>query len=192
MILASKSPRRKEILGNVGFKLKIVSADVDEISNKTDNIEKIMDIAYKKTVAVANNYEEHFVVGADTIVELDGEIIGKPRDEEDAKSILQRLSGKSHRVITGYCLINKEKNILIKDYGVTTVSFKKLDKSMIEWYIESKQPMDKAGAYGIQDKGSVFIEKIDGDFFTVMGFPIAKFIETLKKIGIELNEIDRI
>ena len=106
MILASKSPRRKEILGNVGFKLKIVSADVDEISNKTDNIEKIMDIAYKKTVAVANNYEEHFVVGADTIVELDGEIIGKPRDEEDAKSILQRLSGKSHRVITGYCLIN--------------------------------------------------------------------------------------
>lgn len=192
MILASKSPRRKEILGNVGFKLKIVSADVDEISNKTDNIEKIMDIAYKKTVAVANNYEEHFVVGADTIVELDGEIIGKTRDEEDAKSILQRLSGKSHRVITGYCLINKEKNILIKDYGVTTVFFKKLDKSMIEWYIESKQPMDKAGAYGIQDKGSVFIEKIDGDFFTVMGFPIAKFIETLKKIGIELNEIDRI
>ena len=192
MILASKSPRRKEILGNVGFKLKIVSADVDEISNKTDNIEKIMDIAYKKTVAVANNYEEHFVVGADTIVELDGEIIGKPRDEEDAKSILQRLSGKSHRVITGYCLITKEKNILIKDYGVTTVFFKKLDKSMIEWYIESKQPMDKAGAYGIQDKGSVFIEKIDGDFFTVMGFPIAKFIETLKKIGIELNEIDRI
>lgn len=192
MILASKSPRRKEILGNVGFKLKIFSADVDEISNKTDNIEKIMDIAYKKTVAVANNYEEHFVVGADTIVELDGEIIGKPRDEEDAKSILQRLSGKSHRVITGYCLINKEKNILIKDYGVTTVFFKKLDKSMIEWYIESKQPMDKAGAYGIQDKGSVFIEKIDGDFFTVMGFPIAKFIETLKKIGIELNEIDRI
>lgn len=192
MILASKSPRRKEILENVGFKLKIVSADVDEVSNKTDNIEKIMDIAYKKTVAVANNYENHFVVGADTIVELDGEIIGKPRDEEDAKSILQRLSRKSHRVITGYCLINKEKNILIKDYGITTVFFKKLDKSMIEWYIESKQPMDKAGAYGIQDKGSVFIEKIDGDFFTVMGFPIAKFIETLKKIGIELNEIDRI
>lgn len=192
MILASKSPRRKEILENVGFNLDIISADIDEVSDEKNNVDKIMDIAYKKTMAVAKDHRDSFVVGADTIVELEGKIIGKPKDEKHAKEILTSLSGREHNVITGFCLINIEKNIIIKDYGITKVFFKELDQNMIQWYIDSGQPMDKAGAYGIQDKGSVFIEKIEGDFFTVMGFPIEKFVEHLNRLGIELKNIDRI
>ncbi|MBR8701722.1 dTTP/UTP pyrophosphatase [Fusobacterium sp. DD29] len=192
MILASKSPRRKEILENVGFELKIIGSDIDEKSDEKENIEKIKDIAYQKTYFIAKEHKDEYVVGADTIVELDGEIIGKPKSRENAVEILKRLSGKNHNVITGFCLININKGILIKDFGITKVFFKDLDDSMIEWYVDSGQPMDKAGAYGIQDKGSVFIEKIEGDFFTVMGFPIEKFVAHLKKLGIELKDIDKI
>lgn len=192
MILASKSPRRKEILENTGFNLEIVSMEIEEISHKTTNVEKIKDIAYQKTFAVAQNHRDRYVVGADTIVELDGKIIGKPKDEKDAFNILKSLSGKSHNVITAFSFINLEKNIEIVDYSVTKVFFKELDDDMIKWYISTKQPLDKAGAYGIQDKGAVFVEKIEGDFFTVMGFPIEKFVSCLEKLNIKLNDIEKI
>ncbi|WP_294704834.1 Maf family protein [uncultured Fusobacterium sp.] len=192
MILASKSPRRKEILENIGFNLEIKSKNIEEISDEEDVIEKIKDIAYKKTEEVAKENLKAFVVGADTIVEVDGEILGKPKNEEEAYKFLTKLSGRSHNVITAYSLINKEKNISIKEYSSTKVYFRKLDDEMIKWYIQSKEPMDKAGAYGIQEKGSVFVEKIEGDFFTVMGFPIEKFIKSLEKIGISLKDIGKI
>lgn len=192
MILASKSPRRKEILENTGFNLEIISMEIEEISDKTTNIEKIKDIAYKKTFAVAQKYKDRYVVGADTIVELDGKIIGKPKDEKDAFNILKSLSGKSHNVITAFSFINLDKNIKIVDYSITKVFFKKLDDEMINWYISTKQPLDKAGAYGIQDKGAVFVEKIEGDFFTVMGFPIEKFVSCLDSLNIRLNDIEKI
>ncbi len=192
MILASKSPRRKEILENIGFNLEIKSKNIEEISDEEDVIEKIKDIAYKKTEEVAKENPKAFVVGADTIVEVDGEILGKPKNEEEAYKFLTKLSGRSHNVITAYSLINKEKNISIKEYSSTKVYFRKLDDEMIKWYIQSKEPMDKAGAYGIQEKGSVFVEKIEGDFFTVMGFPIEKFIKSLEKIGISLKDIGKI
>ena len=192
MILASKSPRRKEILENIGFNLEIKSKNIAEISDEEDVIEKIKDIAYKKTEEVAKENPKAFVVGADTIVEVDGEILGKPKNEEEAYKFLTKLSGRSHNVITAYSLINKEKNISIKEYSSTKVYFRKLDDEMIKWYIQSKEPMDKAGAYGIQEKGSVFVEKIEGDFFTVMGFPIEKFIKSLEKIGISLKDIGKI
>ena len=192
MILASKFPRRKEILENIGFNLEIKSKNIEEISDEEDVIEKIKDIAYKKTEEVAKENPKAFVVGADTIVEVDGEILGKPKNEEETYKFLTKLSGRSHNVITAYSLINKEKNISIKEYSSTKVYFRKLDDEMIKWYIQSKEPMDKAGAYGIQEKGSVFVEKIEGDFFTVMGFPIEKFIKSLEKIGISLKDIGKI
>lgn len=192
MILASKSPRRKEILENIGFNLVIKSEDIEEVSDKVEVIEKIKDIAYKKVEAVAKKYPNEYVVGADTIVEVDGDIIGKPKDEEEAKKILQRLSNRSHNVITAFSFINKSKDICIKDVAITKVYFKELSPEMIEWYIASKEPMDKAGAYGIQDKGSIFVEKIEGDFFTVMGFPIERFMERLNELGIKLKDIERI
>ena len=192
MILASKSPRRKEILENIGFNLVIKSEDIEEVSDKVEVVEKIKDIAYKKVEAVAKKYPNEYVVGADTIVEVDGDIIGKPKDEEEAKKILQRLSNRSHNVITAFSFINKSKDICIKDVAITKVYFKELSSEMTEWYIASKEPMDKAGAYGIQDKGSIFVEKIEGDFFTVMGFPIERFMERLKELGIKLKDIERI
>lgn len=192
MILASKSPRRKEILENIGFNLVIKSEDIEEVSDKVEVVEKIKDIAYKKVEAVAKKYPNEYVVGADTIVEVDGDIIGKPKDEEEAKKILQRLSNRSHNVITAFSFINKSKDICIKDVAITKVYFKELSSEMIEWYIASKESMDKAGAYGIQDKGSIFVEKIEGDFFTVMGFPIERFMERLNELGIKLKDIERI
>lgn len=192
MILASKSPRRKEILESVGFNLKIISVDIDECSDEIDICDKIKDIAYKKVKAVADRYSDEYVVGADTIVELDGEIIGKPKDEREAYEILKRLSGRTHNVITAYSFINRKKNLEIKDCSVTKVYFKELSDEMIEWYIGTKEPMDKAGAYGIQEKGAIFVEKIEGDFFTVMGFPIERFMERLLNLGVKLKEIERI
>lgn len=192
MILASKSPRRKEILENIGFNLKIISEEIEEISDKKDILEWIKDIAYKKAEVVAKRYPYEYVVGADTIVEVDGEIIGKPKDKEEAKKILKKLSNRSHNVITGFSFINRGKNICIVDVAITKVYFKELSMEMIDWYIASEEPMDKAGAYGIQDKGAIFVEKIEGDFFTVMGFPIGKFIEKLNELGIKLNDIEKI
>ena len=192
MILASKSPRRKEILENIGFNLKIKSEDIEEISFKENITEKIKEIAYKKTEVVAQKYPTEYVVGADTIVEIDGKIIGKPKDKKEAFKTLKELSGRSHNVITAYALINKDKNICINEYSLTKVYFKKLDDATINWYIDSGEPMDKAGAYGIQEKGSIFVEKIEGDFFTVMGFPINKFIDSLTKLGIKLKDIEKI
>lgn len=192
MILASKSPRRKEILENIGFNLKIRSEEVEEVSEEKEVIEKIKDIAFKKVRAVAEKFPNDYVVGADTIVELDGKIIGKPQDKKEAFEILKSLSGRAHNVITAYSFINKSKGIMIKDYSITKVYFKNLDERMIDWYIASKEPMDKAGAYGIQGKGAIFVEKIEGDFFTVMGFPVEKFMDNLIKIGVSLDEIETI
>ena len=121
MILASKSPRRKEILENFGFNLEIVVPEIDENSDKDNNVDKIMDIAYKKVLEVAKNHRDKFIIGADTIVEFNGKIIGKPKSVDDAKRILKDLSGKSHNVITGFCIMNKSKNILIRDYAKTEV-----------------------------------------------------------------------
>lgn len=192
MILASKSPRRKEILEKIGFNLVIKSEEVEEVSDETEILEKIKDIAYKKVEAVAQKNPTEYVVGADTIVEVDGEIIGKPKDEAEARKMLQKLSNRSHSVITAFSFINKSKNICIKDVAVTKVYFKKLSMEMVDWYIASKEPMDKAGAYGIQDKGAIFVEKIEGDFFTVMGFPIEKFMKRLDELGIKLKDIEKI
>lgn len=192
MILASKSPRRKEILEDIGFNLKIEGAEIEEISDETELTLKIMDIARKKTFSIAEKYPTEYVVGADTIVEVDGEIIGKPKNREEAFKTLKLLSGRKHNVITAYSFINISKNIDITNYNISEVFFRELDKNMIKWYIETGEPMDKAGSYGIQGKGAAFVKKINGDFFSVMGFPIGDFIAKLNEVGIGLEEIKNI
>ncbi|MDU1909920.1 Maf family protein [Fusobacterium sp.] len=192
MILASKSPRRKEILEDTGFKIKIKSTQMEEISDKISLTDKIMDIARKKTMIIAEQYPDEFVVGADTVVELDGKIIGKPINKSDAFNTLKMLSGRKHNVITAYSLINLSKKIDITDYDITKVSFRELSDNMIKWYISTNEPMDKAGSYGIQGKGAIFVNGINGDFFNVMGFPIGKFVEKISLLGIELKDIENI
>lgn len=192
MILASKSERRQEILKDMGFNLKIIPADIEEISKEVDIIKRIEDIAFQKAISIAEKYPNEYVLAADTIVEKDKEILGKPKNEEEAKIFLKKLSGETHRVITAYSLINIEKNIYLKNYDVSNVKFYELDDEKIEWYLKTNEPFDKAGAYGIQGKGRIFIEKIEGDFFSIMGFPVAKFIEDLKNINIGIDDIFKI
>ncbi|MGL5658095.1 MAG: Maf family protein [Cetobacterium sp.] len=192
MILASKSPRRKEILAQLGFQLQIKSKDIEEISDKTEIVEQIKDISLKKVMAVAVENPKDFVVGADTVVVIDGKILGKPKNEMDAEKMLKSLSGKSHEVITAYTLINLEKNIKITNSVESTVYFKPISDEEIKWYIESGEPMDKAGAYGIQGLGSIFVDKIDGDFFAIMGFPINHFIKTLNNLKIPIESLNKI
>lgn len=192
MILASASPRRKEILENFGFSFKTIVKNIDETSDKTRAEEKILEIAEKKARAAAIDFPDENVVGADTVVVVDGKILGKPKDEKEAFSMLKSLSGRSHEVITAFSFININKNISYSDYEITKVYFKNLTDDEINWYINTKEPMDKAGAYGIQGKGAFFVEKIEGDFFSVMGFPLGKFVRFLNETGFNLNDLEKI
>lgn len=192
MILASASPRRTEILENFGFSFKTIVKNIDETSNKTRAEEKILEIAEKKAKAAAIDFPDENVIGADTVVVVDGKILGKPKDEKEAFSMLKSLSGRSHEVITAFSFININKNISYSDYEITKVYFKNLTDDEINWYINTKEPMDKAGAYGIQGKGAFFVEKIEGDFFSVMGFPLGKFVRFLNKTGFNLNDLEKI
>lgn len=192
MILASASPRRKEILENFGFSFKTIVKNIDETSDKAKAEEKILEIAEKKARAAAIDFPDENVVGADTVVVVDGKILGKPKNEEEAFSMLKSLSGRSHEVITAFSFININKNISYSDYEITKVYFKNLTDDEINWYINTKEPMDKAGAYGIQGKGAFFVEKIEGDFFSVMGFPLGKFVRFLNKTGFNLNDLEKI
>lgn len=192
MILASASPRRKEILENFGFSFKTIVKNIDETSDKTRAEEKILEIAEKKAKVAAIDFPDENVVGADTVVVVDGKILGKPKDEKEAFSMLKSLSGRSHEVITAFSFININKNISYSDYEITKVYFKNLTDDEINWYINTKEPMDKAGAYGIQGKGAFFVEKIEGDFFSVMGFPLGKFVRFLNKTGFNLNDLEKI
>ena len=192
MILASASPRRKEILENFGFSFKTIVKNIDETSDKTRAEEKILEIAEKKARATAIDFPDENIVGADTVVVVDGKILGKPKDEKEVFSMLKSLSGRSHEVITAFSFININKNISYSDYEITKVYFKNLTDDEINWYINTKEPMDKAGAYGIQGKGAFFVEKIEGDFFSVMGFPLGKFVRFLNKTGFNLNNLEKI
>ncbi|BDU50930.1 nucleoside triphosphate pyrophosphatase [Haliovirga abyssi] len=192
MILASKSPRRKEILESFDMKLEIKTADIDESSNEIKPSKQVEEIAYKKAIKIANENKKSYVLAADTVVVFENNILGKPKDEKDAYDMLKKMSGKVHEVITGYVFLNLEKKIEIISHNRTKVYMRDFDEEKINWYIATKEPMDKAGAYGIQGKGNILIDKIDGDFFNVMGFPLSKFINDLEINGISLEEIKKL
>ena len=192
MILASNSQRRQEILKDTGFNFKVITSNIQEISDKENVIERILDIAEKKLEQIAKNNVNEFILAADTVVELDKNIFGKPKDREEAFKFLKLLSGKIHRVITAYVFKNISKNILIKEVVVSEVKFFDLDDETINWYLDTGEPFDKAGAYGIQGYGRVLVEKIDGDYYSIMGFPISNFLENLRKIGYKISQIDKI
>ncbi len=192
MILASNSKRRQEILKDMGFKFKVITANIEEVSDKKDISERILDIAEKKLDKIAKDNINDFVLAADTVVALDGEVFGKPKDREEAEKFLKLLSGKTHKVVTAYVFKNISKNILIKDVVVSEVKFYDLDKETINWYLNSLEPFDKAGGYGIQGLGRALVEKIEGDYFAIMGFPISNFLKNLRKIGYKISQIDRI
>jgi len=192
MILASNSQRRQEILKDAGFNFKIITSNIQEISDKKIITERILDIAEKKLEQIAKNNVNEFILAADTVVELNGKVFGKPKNREEAFKFLKTLSGKVHRVITAYVFKNTSKNILIKEVVVSEVKFFDLDDDTINWYLDTGEPFDKAGAYGIQGYGRILVEKINGDFYSIMGFPISNFLENLRKIGYKISQIDKI
>ena len=192
MILASNSQRRQEILKDAGFNFRVITSNIEEISDKENVIERILDIAEKKLEQIAKNNVNEFILAADTVVELDKNIFGKPKDREEAFKFLKLLSGKIHRVITAYVFKNISKNILIREVVISEVKFFDLDDETINWYLDTGEPFVKAGAYGIQGYGRVLVEKIDGDYYSIMGFPISNFLKNLRKIGYKISQIDKI
>lgn len=178
IILASSSPRRKELLTTAGIEFEIHVKEVDEtIPEGTFPVEAAKMTAAKKAAAVADDFKDCIVIGADTIVVANGRILGKPKDEADAKSMLRMLSGIEHEVITGVCIIrNGESDSFAQ---ISKVKFYDLTDEEIISYVATKEPMDKAGAYGIQGLGCKLVEKIEGDYFNIVGLPVAEVCRRL-------------
>jgi len=181
LILASASPRRKEILAKEGFDFEIITSDYKEKSFSSNPYKTALTFAYEKAKDVFNKLEDKncVVLGADTVVYLKGQILGKPLDRKDAKRILQNLSGNKHKVITGYALISNQKTII--GYDKSTVIFNKLTESQIESYLDSNLYVGKAGAYGIQDGDFNFVKKYKGSMNNIIGLKIEKIKKILKK-----------
>lgn len=181
LILASASPRRSALLSQIGLTFEIFPSEIEEpLPNKNLSPEKVTQkLAKLKARAVAERYTEGIIIGADTLVVFKKELLGKPKNREDAKSMLSRLSGKTHRVITGVTLIDVKKKTETTWSEVTKVCFRELCADEIDNYIESGEAKDKAGAYGIQGRGAAFVKRIDGCYFNVVGLPLASFVEKL-------------
>lgn len=176
LVLASASPRRREIFQRAGFQFRVEPAHVDEtLEPSLTPSEQVMQLAERKAGQVAQNAPGEAVVGADTLVYLDQELLSKPESPEEAVEMLQRLSGKWHTVYTGYALLDTTKSFRQVQYVATRVEFNPLDLALIREYVATGEPLDKAGAYGIQDRGSLLVRSLDGCYFNVMGFPIATF-----------------
>jgi septum formation protein len=190
LILASQSPRRKILLQQIGLKFKIIPSNTAELIQPTQTPqENAQRIALEKATEVAQRLRKGLVIGADTIVVLDRHILGKPRSKEDAKRMLRMLSGREHSVFTGFALIDVKTKKQMSSVEETRVRFRKLDDEEITSYVNSGSPMDKAGAYGIQDDyGAVFVEKIQGCFYNVVGFPLTRFYIALKKFLAQLEK----
>ncbi len=181
LILASASPRRSALLSQIGLTFEIFPSEIEEpLPDKDLSPEKVTQkLAKLKARAVAERYTEGIIIGADTLVLFKKELLGKPKNREDAKSMLSRLSGKTHRVITGVALIDVKKKTETTWSEVTKVCFRELCADEIDNYIESGEAKDKAGAYGIQGRGAAFVKRIDGCYFNVVGLPLASFVEKL-------------
>jgi len=196
IILASASPRRKELLSNMGFAFEIMTADLEEETAETGPGKRVEALSLMKAKEVFGRIETEklipeeaskplLVIAADTLVFLEGKVLGKPADPEEAYKMLSELSGNVHQVCTGVTLIMKEKGKTSyrSFYEETHVSFCKMSDREIRAYIATGEPMDKAGAYGIQGKGAKFVEKIEGDYSNVVGLPVSRLYREMKNIG---------
>jgi len=182
--LCSKSPRRRKLLKQINLEFQAFSVDVDEKILKSEKpVQSVKRLSKEKLAEALHKFKKGIFITADTIVVLDNKIIGKPENKQDAIRILKKLSGRIHTVYTGFTIFNSETKNQITDYEKTEVEFRKLSDYEIKEYVNGGSPMDKAGAYGIQDDfGAVFIKKINGCYYNVVGLPLPKVYLTLKKI----------
>ena len=183
IFLASQSPRRAHLLSLIGLEYETKPAHIDEDAiTELDPAKHVKALSLAKAEKIATDVESGLVIGADTIVVLDGEILGKPASHKEALEMLQKLSNQTHEVYTGFCLIEKPSGKIISDFEKTSIHFRNLADWEIENYVNTQSPMDKAGAYGIQDQSAVFADRIEGCFYNVVGFPLSKFYVTLLEL----------
>ncbi len=188
LILASTSPRRKDLLSQIGLNFTIVASDYEEdMTLPLSPTELTMHLSKEKALAVAKNYSEAIIIGADTVVTIDGAVLGKAHTKEDAQRMLSRLSGKTHQVVTGLTVIipaadSPTKEQIIENVAsISNVTFKPLAAEEIDWYIQTGEPLEKAGAYGIQGLGALFVEKIEGSYSGIVGLPLEILYEIFKR-----------
>ncbi|AGB18726.1 Maf family protein [Thermoanaerobacterium thermosaccharolyticum] len=178
IVLASNSPRRREILSNIGLDFDVIPSNIAEETKEEEPENIVMDLSRKKALCVAEKLDDDsIVIGADTVVVIDGEILGKPKDKGEAFSMLRKLSGRWHKVYTGVSVVSLRNRKFINDYESTDVYIKNLSNDMILDYIEKGECLDKAGSYAIQGYGSLIVERINGDYFNVVGLPISKLYD---------------
>ena len=184
IVLASQSPRRRELLTRMGLTFTVHAVDIDEHMDRSLPPDKLVEaISREKAAAAANGFDENaLIIAADTVVALDGDVLGKPRDPEEARAMLAQLSGREHQVFTGFTVRRGGKTVTRSER--TLVKFRPLESAEIEAYVATGEPMDKAGAYGIQEKGALLVEGLQGDYFNVMGLPVCALGLVLKDFGV--------
>jgi septum formation protein len=184
VILASGSPRRRELLEKAGLNFKVIVSPAEEIHDESLSMADLCEEnARLKACAVSQENPDAVVIGADTLVFIDGSALGKPKDMAGAAAMLARLSGRKHQVCTGVCFVGPGGH-LVKIHAVTDVFFRDLDEAAISEYLGKTSPLDKAGAYGIQDHGEMIVSGIEGSYDNVMGLPVAEVLAVLEEIGL--------
>ncbi len=187
IILASASPRRKELLEKIGLRFKVEPSNYEEdMHSELEPHDFARKISLEKAEAVASKHKNAIVIAADTFIVFGGQILGKPHTENEARKMLETINGTSHSVITGFSIIDTDKNKTLSKSVETKIYIRKLTLAEIDAYVKSKEPLDKAGAYAIQGLGAVIVEKIEGDYFNVIGLPLSALTEALKEFGINI------
>ncbi len=185
LILASASPRREEMLRLLGLRFSVLLSNVDEAAAAGEPPEHYaLRLSEMKARTVAGMRPGHWVLGADTIVTIDGELLGKPQTIEEARHMIRKLSGREHTVITAFTLANSESTEIIRRAVCSQVRFKDVPDDEVEWYVATDEPYDKAGGYAVQGKASFLVSEIHGSYTNVVGLPLCEVVEALKKIGL--------
>jgi septum formation protein len=183
-ILASASPRRRELLKSMGFDFTVIPSGVDEKFFEGESVSQhVMRLSREKALAVADRNPEAWVLGADTIVVIDGEVLGKPGSKKKAREMILQLSGKNHRVLTGFSVVRTSVNVVKSGLVESSVFFKEVSADELEWYIATEEPYDKAGGYAVQGKAASFVKEIRGSHTNVIGLPLSEVVAALKEVG---------
>lgn len=190
LILASNSRTRKEVLDKVGLKYNVIPSNIEEHSDKTDPKEYVMDLSKQKADAVSKEIKEGVILSADSIIYIDNKKLEKPKTKEQAKKMLKNLSGKINYAVTGVTIIDLYKNKSITLNEVTEVSFDNLTDEEIEWYIDNEQYIFERCGYSIAGKSAIYIPKINGDYYNILGMPISRVYKELNKLGYQLSDFE--
>ncbi len=183
-ILASASPRRQQLLREIGLQFDVIPGDVNEDFLLDElPVDYVTRMSREKSYAIAEQMPDAWVLGADTIVVIDGEVLGKPQTRENARKMLKKLSDREHCVITGFTIVKKSAQTVVSQVVESSVVFKEIEMDELEWYINSPEPYDKAGAYAVQGMAGYFVKEIHGSYTNVVGLPLTEVVTVLKEVG---------